>query len=417
MRICGVVALAVLVIGAVVYGVAIRSYVYPTGSMAPTLLGDHFDMTCKTCGYTFSVAKREGEIGRDGEHVEFRCPLCGTEAPDNAGTFFSRDVRTGSHFLVSALDRKPARWDVIVFKYPPAPELKTFVKRAVGLPGETIRVDARGDLLVKAPGAASFVVARKPPLVQEGLWMPVFDARFRDKRKPEWKAADERWEAREDLLAKRGQGETSIAYANEIRDHHGYNPSTSRPWGHNLVGDSRVRARVTPDADAKAIRLAHVENGRRIVADFAVGAGDVALIDSDEVARAKGVPLRVGEASEIALAYADEHVTVSVNGAAVLEWDDPKAAAQTDSSTVELGCVGPGGARFADVRVDRDLYYTSAGSFDPSTTEVVVPNDGYFVLGDNSPNSQDSRVFGFVPADNLMGRAFLEFGARTGWVH
>ncbi len=418
------------VVVAVILALIIRhfvmeAFVIPTGSMAPTLLGDHFKVECKNCRYGFTVAKREGD--NFPEHVEYRCPLCGFDAPENQADFRYPDVSGGNKILVNKFlyhFSPPERWNVIVFKYPKDPLAKNFIKRLVGLPGETLRIDKRGDLFVKAKGATEFKLARKPRFVQDALWMPVYDALYPDPHPkdgvPYWKPEDDaaRWvigpgSHGETFTAKPGTGIATIDFNKEIRDHYGYNPSSSRSWGHELVGDVRVRATVTPGKDCKAIQLSTVENHRAFTVEIPVGTGDVAILASNvmanEINHWKCSPLPVGSASDVALGYADERLTLVVNGETVFEWDDPAFPAQTDSSSVRLGCVGPGGALFENVKIDRDLYYTTSGSYDPSTRDLEVPDDSYFVMGDNSPNSQDGRVFGFVRKPHLIGRAFLVF--------
>jgi len=41
--------------------------------------------------------------------------------------------------------------------------------------------------------------------------------------------------------------------------------------------------------------------------------------------------------------------------------------------------------------------------------EIVVPSDSYFAMGDNRDNSLDSRYWGFVPRENIIGKPFVIF--------
>jgi signal peptidase I len=48
-------------------------------------------------------------------------------------------------------------------------------------------------------------------------------------------------------------------------------------------------------------------------------------------------------------------------------------------------------------------------------TDAVVPGGQYFVLGDNRANSRDSHLGWFVPAENLIGRAWLSYWPPAAW--
>lgn len=52
-------------------------------------------------------------------------------------------------------------------------------------------------------------------------------------------------------------------------------------------------------------------------------------------------------------------------------------------------------------------YYYNRGDFAEEGRKIIVPADNYFVLGDNSASSQDSRYWGFVPAENVLGQALV----------
>jgi signal peptidase I len=53
------------------------------------------------------------------------------------------------------------------------------------------------------------------------------------------------------------------------------------------------------------------------------------------------------------------------------------------------------------------IYYYNRGDFGQEGQKITVPKDSYFVLGDNSSSSQDSRYWGFVPSNNILGKALV----------
>ncbi|MBL7070968.1 MAG: signal peptidase I [Candidatus Omnitrophica bacterium] len=54
-----------------------------------------------------------------------------------------------------------------------------------------------------------------------------------------------------------------------------------------------------------------------------------------------------------------------------------------------------------------NIHYYNKGYYGRSGWPVDVPEDDYFVLGDNSASSKDSRYWGFVPQENVIGRAMF----------
>ena len=57
----------------------------------------------------------------------------------------------------------------------------------------------------------------------------------------------------------------------------------------------------------------------------------------------------------------------------------------------------------------RNTYYYNRGEFGETGIKTVVPEHHLFVLGDNSMSSHDSRYWGFVPEDYVIGRADFIF--------
>ena len=154
---------------------AAEAYVVPTGSMAPTLLGYHKEVTCPNCQFPFVIGM--DERGRSPRPV---CPNCGQDGLD-------REIAVecnGDRLLVQKFFfdvRRPRRWEVAVFQSPVEPE-QAYVKRVVALPGEQVQV-VDGDVFINGS------IARKTAREQKATRILIHDAAFRPgdaDRFPRW---------------------------------------------------------------------------------------------------------------------------------------------------------------------------------------------------------------------------------------
>ncbi len=163
-----------------------EAFIIPTGSMAPTLQGRHFDVQCPKCDYWYRTgASKENQDGpQDRAEINHTtCPNCRyTRTLDKADDPNQRSF-AGDRILVSKFAYEvgePQRWDVIVFKYPGNAK-QNYIKRLIGLPEEMLMIRG-GDIyvlpLADEASGKDYRIARKPPVKVKTMLQVVHDADY-----------------------------------------------------------------------------------------------------------------------------------------------------------------------------------------------------------------------------------------------
>jgi len=82
-------------------------------------------------------------------------------------------------------------------------------------------------------------------------------------------------------------------------------------------------------------------------------------------------------------------------------------AVSGETVEIKAGDVYIDGKRIEDPFIIRKTNYYNKSPYGAAGRKIKVPADSYYVLGDNSASSRDSRYWGFVPRKNLIGKAIF----------
>ena len=442
-------------------GFVVEGFVIPTGSMAPTLLGEHWLVRSIQTG-------TEVPVGLDGsgrsrpEPSRLEDHALGRGQPlDGAGVLRRR---LGDRILVCKYIWpffQPDRFDVAVFKNPTLPDgpSANYIKRVVGLPNETLWI-VDGDIFVKAAGEDEFIVQRKPAHVQRESWQEVWtstslpvapERRTRRWSGPPWLGSPSAaWElGPHGAWRKPGDGTAVLIWDGDrypIDDWSDYNMiSPMGQRGLTPVRDIRLNFTMTPEqpgfettfqlvADSHVFQF-RIEEGSAEVSMWPVGdpsSAEQRIVGIDSV--------QAGRASAIVFQRMDQSMSISINGKEVvgLQWNwtplerlaytGGKGTESTSTRVLldaasrptppELTWSFQGPVTLSRIGVHRDLFYqrpvlnqrsmknapiagqealvqpgTPGYGTHPDKLAVLGPGE-YFVLGDNTARSLDSRLWG-----------------------
>ena len=404
-----------------------EAFVIPTGSMAPRLLGQHWQLRCPECGYEFAYGvPREVAAAVPGDRrvsVAPRpvCPNCRTEF-DAASFRSSGDRVFVLKYLYHFIDPRP--WDVVVFKNP-QDNRQNYIKRLIGLPGETIEIVHGNIFVADSPEAdAPRRIRRKPKRAQDAMWQVVYDNDYQQAQRPFDRAQDRpidegdapRWKPdrpgswdpngfegrcfhfkgakREAKLLFNAKGEHFLP-------RYGYNAIEGEnkqiDRDRDVCSDLKLSFVLVPGREKAVVALETTSFDKRFRAEVHTdGTAELLCFGLDgetqwRLPPASIAPMEAGRGYSVALTHVDFRVTLWVNDGPVLQSTDEQYAPDyrrllkrmADASELpipapELKISAAGGAlNLWHVKVMRDVYYTCGGLQQPPEADQDAPRGDY----------------------------------------
>jgi type IV secretory pathway protease TraF len=415
--------------------------------MAPTACGPHLSIPCKNCGleHEVSMSGLAWSTLRARLLRPVHCPNCGYELPLPTDVPLQRE----DQLLVDKLVR-PQRWDLVMFQPADRPARKAggVVQRLVGLPGEKVEILAggvfiNGHRLLVAPSEA----ADKWVLVHDTLHTPtrpVPDG-------PKWQAAESpsvwKWSGGKWIFHSAKTATGSLAFSGRIADTHPYDatdPARLPALDENapLVGDVRLETTLESVSGSGTLTFEWQYRGQRAQATIAVSgkatlrvsefAEENFAVESASQTVPADVPGGLFTTNRVGLAVRNGYAFLLYGGSVLaslpLGGDDPQAAKSRQrrfSGPCRLGIVAAHcSLTLARILLYRDVYYRNPEEMSGIPAQravglaehpVTLENDAWYLLGDDSTCTGDSRFTGPVRSDALVGIARWIFWPPERW--